>query len=162
MKNGEYAKIVSRNLRLLMYQTGVTQAKLSRDLKIPKTTISGWLNSNRNPRMDNIDALCHYFNVTRTDLMDDKHGYYDQEGYHYKRAPLDDVGYAYDFVDLVSVKAHVLHAGKAHEVGGYHIAGLKVYEVYPYGVRQRVVGQAVKKVSVVAPADLELLHCIFP
>lgn len=78
MKNGEYAKIVSRNLRLLMYQTGVTQAKLSRDLKIPKTTISGWLNSNRNPRMENIDALCHYFNVTRTDLMDDKHGYYEK------------------------------------------------------------------------------------
>lgn len=76
MDNKEYAKIVARNLRFLMYQNTVTQADLSRDLKIPKTTISGWLNGNRTPRMKYIDMLCNYFNVTRTDIMDDKNGYY--------------------------------------------------------------------------------------
>lgn len=78
MDNREYAKIVSRNLRLLMYQTGVTQAKLSRDLDIPKTTISGWLNGNRTPRMKYIDVICDYFKVSRSDIMDDRSGYYEK------------------------------------------------------------------------------------
>ena len=75
MNNKEYAKIVSKNLKRLLYDNGKSQTALSRDLNIPKTTISGWLNGNRTPRMKYIDMLCDYFSVTRTDIMDDQRGY---------------------------------------------------------------------------------------
>ena len=78
MKNDEYAKIVSRNLRRLLYDCGRTQSDIARDLKIAKTTVNGWLNSNRIPRMDTVDKLAHYFNVTRSDILDDKNGYYEK------------------------------------------------------------------------------------
>lgn len=78
MSNEEYAKIVSKNLKRILYDCGRTQADLARDLKIAKTTISGWMNGNRTPRMETVDRLAHYFNVSRADILDDKNGYYEK------------------------------------------------------------------------------------
>ena len=75
-KDIEYAKIISKNLRRIMADADRKPAQVSRDLKIPKTTISGWLNGNRVPRMKYVDLLCHYFNVSRADIVDDENGYY--------------------------------------------------------------------------------------
>ena len=72
MSEQEFAKILSRNLRLLMYQKGITQAQMSRELEIGKTTLSSWMNGQRMPRMDKIDLLCRYLNCMRSDLMDEK------------------------------------------------------------------------------------------
>lgn len=72
MSEQEFAKILSRNLRLLMYQKGITQAQMSRELGIGKTTLSTWMNGQRMPRMDKIDLLCRYLNCMRSDLMDEK------------------------------------------------------------------------------------------
>ena len=72
MSEQEFAKILSRNLRLLMYQKGITQAQMSRELEIGKTTLSSWMNGQRMPRMDKIDMLCRYLNCMRSDLMDEK------------------------------------------------------------------------------------------
>lgn len=72
MSEQEFARILSRNLRLLMYQKGITQAQMSRELGIGKTTLSSWMNGQRMPRMDKIDMLCRYLNCMRSDLMDEK------------------------------------------------------------------------------------------
>lgn len=68
--NQEFAKIFSQNLRAIMYSREITQAQMSSELKIAKTTISGWMNGKRVPKMDKIDMLCTYLNCTRTDLME--------------------------------------------------------------------------------------------
>lgn len=68
--NQEFAKIFSQNLRAIMYNREITQAQMSSELKIAKTTISGWMNGKRVPKMDKIDMLCTYLNCTRTDLME--------------------------------------------------------------------------------------------
>ena len=72
MSEHEYAKIIAKNLRNIMFDAQKTQADLSRDLKISKATISSWMNGTRIPRMDKIDLLCHYFNVTRQEIMEDE------------------------------------------------------------------------------------------
>lgn len=72
MSEQEFAKILSRNLRLLMYQKGITQAQMSRELGIGKSTLSTWMSGQRMPRMDKIDILCRYLNCMRSDLMDEK------------------------------------------------------------------------------------------
>lgn len=71
MSEKEYARIISKNLRNIAYEAGKTQADISKDLKISKATISSWMNGTRVPRMDKIDLLCHYFNVSRADIMEE-------------------------------------------------------------------------------------------
>ena len=71
MDNKEYGMIIAKNLRRIMYDAGKTQAEVARDLKISKATLSSWMNGKRIPRMPNIDMLCHYFNVNRTDIMEE-------------------------------------------------------------------------------------------
>lgn len=70
MSEQEYAKIISKNLRRIMYEHNKTQADVSKDLKISKATLSSWMNGTRIPRMPNIDILCHYFNVPRSAIME--------------------------------------------------------------------------------------------
>ena len=66
----DYGKIVSKNLKRIAYEKGKTQAEMSRDLDIPKTTISSWMNGVRIPKMQTIDMFCEYFGVRRSDIMD--------------------------------------------------------------------------------------------
>jgi len=66
----EYAKIIAKNLRDIMYKKEKTQADVARDLKINKSTLSSWMNGARTPKMANIDMLCDYFNVPRSALME--------------------------------------------------------------------------------------------
>ena len=70
INNKEYAKIVGRNLRRIMYDREVSQAQLANDLKLTKSTVSSWMNGYRTPRMDKIDMLCNYLHCKRSDLME--------------------------------------------------------------------------------------------
>lgn len=67
----EYAKITGKNLKRLVYEAGKTQSDVARDIGVPKTTVSGWMNGKRTPRMKYIDALCEYLHCTRDDIMED-------------------------------------------------------------------------------------------
>ena len=58
-----------KNLSDIMYEKHISQAKMANELKIPKTTISGWLNDKRIPRAATMEMLCKYLNCTRTDLF---------------------------------------------------------------------------------------------
>lgn len=70
MDSKDYGQIIGKNLKRLAYESGKTQADISRDLKISKTTLSSWMSGYRVPRMSKIDLLCHYFNCTREDIME--------------------------------------------------------------------------------------------
>lgn len=77
MSEKEYAKIIAKNLRNIAFNAGKSQADIAKDLRISKATISSWMNGTRIPRMDKIDLLCHYFNCTRVDIMEEhSDGYY--------------------------------------------------------------------------------------
>lgn len=82
MSDREFAKIFSKNLRRIAYNAGKTQADISRELKINKATVSSWMNGTRVPRMESIDLLCHYFNVKRSDLMEEHNEDEEKEQYY--------------------------------------------------------------------------------
>ena len=71
MSTQEYARIIAKNLRRIASDANKTQADISRDLHINKATVSSWINGTRVPRMDKVDMLAHYFNVTRADIMEE-------------------------------------------------------------------------------------------
>lgn len=71
MSTQEYGKIISRNLRRIASDANKSQADIARDLRINKATVSSWMNGTRVPRMDKVDMLASYFNVTRAEIMEE-------------------------------------------------------------------------------------------
>lgn len=71
MTEQAYAKLVAKNLRNIAIANEKTQADIARDLKLSKATVSSWMNGTRLPRMDKVDLLCHYFNCSRADIMEE-------------------------------------------------------------------------------------------
>lgn len=82
MSTREFARIVSRNIRRIASDQNRTQADIARDLHLNKATISSWMNGTRVPKMENIDMLCHYFNVSRADIMEEDVGNIQQQSYY--------------------------------------------------------------------------------
>lgn len=65
------SKLFSKNLRRIMNERDLSAAELSRALGIGKSTISNWMNAQRIPRDDALDALCSYLRITKSDLFDE-------------------------------------------------------------------------------------------
>lgn len=55
-----------------MKENNVDRRKLSKDLNIKYTTLSDWINAKTYPRIDKIEMLANYFNVNKSDLVEDK------------------------------------------------------------------------------------------
>ena len=67
-----FNEIFGKNLKRIMYDRNITQAQMSKELNIPKTTISSWMNGKRAPKMDMFDKICSYLNCRRSDLMEEQ------------------------------------------------------------------------------------------
>ena len=49
-----------------------TQTDLINDLGFNKSAVSTWCNGTRLPRMDKVEKLARYFNISRSDLIEEK------------------------------------------------------------------------------------------
>ncbi len=65
-------EIFTDNITRYMKLKDKTVSDLSRDLKISYSTINDWVNGVNYPRADKIQLLADYFNITPTDLTEDK------------------------------------------------------------------------------------------
>lgn len=72
MSEDYYKKIFSKNLKKYMDLHGKTQTDLINDLGFNKSAVSTWCNGARLPRMDKVDLLAKYFNINRSDLIEEK------------------------------------------------------------------------------------------
>ena len=62
----------SINLKRLMEQNGVSRQDLSKVLGVSYFTISDWVNGKKYPRMDKVEMLAKYFNILKSDLIEEK------------------------------------------------------------------------------------------
>lgn len=79
MSEETYQKIFSKNLNYYMELNGKNQTDLINDLGFNKSAVSTWCNGTRLPRMDKVEILARYFNINRSDLIEEKEsetGYY--------------------------------------------------------------------------------------
>ncbi|MEX5914546.1 LexA family transcriptional regulator [Staphylococcus ureilyticus] len=65
-------QVMAKNISRLMKENNIDRKKLSDDLKVKYTTLSDWINAKTYPRIDKIELLADYFNVTKADLVEDK------------------------------------------------------------------------------------------
>lgn len=72
MSDDQYRKVFSENLRYYMMLNGKNQIDLINDLGFNKSAVSTWCNGTRLPRMDKVDALARYFNIKRSDLIEER------------------------------------------------------------------------------------------
>lgn len=59
----------SELLQNLLDEYSITQAILSKNTGIPKTTISGWMNADRLPDYNSIRMLCKYFDISADEIL---------------------------------------------------------------------------------------------
>lgn len=64
-------KIFPKALKYYMNANGKKQQDLIIDLKLSSATVSQWVNGKSFPRMDRIEILASYFNITTTELLSD-------------------------------------------------------------------------------------------
>lgn len=67
-----YAAIFSENLKRLIEEHEKTQADIVKDLGFSQSTVSDWINGKKIPRMTKLDALCNYFGVRRSSLLEEE------------------------------------------------------------------------------------------
>lgn len=72
MPEESYKMIFSKNLNHYMKVNDKTQSDLVNDLNFNKSAVSTWCNGTRLPRMDKVEILAQYFNINRSDLIEEK------------------------------------------------------------------------------------------
>ncbi|UJS28452.1 LexA family transcriptional regulator [Macrococcoides canis] len=65
-------EVMAKNISRLMKEKGVDRTKLSNDLKVKYTTLSDWINAKTYPRIDKIELMANYFDVSKSELVEDK------------------------------------------------------------------------------------------
>ena len=61
--------VFKRNLNALFIEKGSTQKELADFIGVHPSTINEWIKGRKVPRMDKIDKICTFFNVSREKLL---------------------------------------------------------------------------------------------
>lgn len=72
MSEKEINTVIAKNLNYFLNKTGKTQIDLSLFMDVSQATVSNWCKGLKMPRMDKIDKICLFFNINRSDLMEDR------------------------------------------------------------------------------------------
>lgn len=67
----ELKKIMAKNIQKYLDRKGISQTDMAKDLGFPEMTVSNWLNAKTYPRPDKIQMMADYFNVRRSDLIEE-------------------------------------------------------------------------------------------
>lgn len=71
-------EIFAKNLNYYMKINKKNRTDVCRDLDIPYSTFTDWCNANIYPRIDKIEMLANYFDIKKSDLVEDKDKLYEQ------------------------------------------------------------------------------------
>ena len=66
-------EIFAKNLKYYMEYYDKDRNTICDDLNIPYTTFTDWYNAVTYPRIDKIELLANYFNVKKSDLIENKY-----------------------------------------------------------------------------------------
>ena len=72
MSEQEFNILFAKNLNYYLRVNGITQLDLANRLGVSTSAVSAWCRGAKTPRMDKVDAMCKYFRIKRSDLMEEK------------------------------------------------------------------------------------------
>jgi repressor LexA len=76
MSNLGNKEIFARNLKHYMTINNKGRNEICESLKIPYTTFTDWEKGNVYPRIDKIELLSNYFEIQKSDLIEEKYDIY--------------------------------------------------------------------------------------
>lgn len=65
-------EVFSKNLKYYMEKHNKTRNDIAKITNVPYSTVSSWCNALYYPRIDKIEMLANYFNILKSDLVEDK------------------------------------------------------------------------------------------
>ena len=63
--------VLAKNLKKYIAKSGKDRSTIAEDLGFPYSTVTDWINGKKYPRINNIEKLATYFNVSKSDLIED-------------------------------------------------------------------------------------------
>ena len=69
--NSGNKEIFARNLRKQILRSGKHRKQIAEDLNCSYSTLTEWINGKKYPRIDRIEILAEYFNISKSDLIED-------------------------------------------------------------------------------------------
>ena len=63
--------VLAKNLKKYILKSGKDRSTVAEDLDLSYSTLTDWINGKKYPRIDNIEKLAIYFNVSKSDLIED-------------------------------------------------------------------------------------------
>lgn len=62
---------LAKNLKMYIAKSGKDRSTIAEDLGFPYSTMTDWVNGKKYPRINNIEKLAAYFNVSKSELIED-------------------------------------------------------------------------------------------
>ena len=72
MSEEKIREIFAKNLNRYLEANGKQPADIVRDLGVPFSTVSNWINGLKLPRMGKVEMLANYFGIEKSDLLEEK------------------------------------------------------------------------------------------
>ena len=64
-------EIFAKNLRMFIQSSGNDRKEIAKALGVPYSTLTDWANARKYPRINSIEKMAQYFNVSKSDLIED-------------------------------------------------------------------------------------------
>lgn len=71
MSNLGNKNIFAKNLKYYIKKSGKDRNEICKDLNLKYSTFSEWVNANKYPRIDKIELIANYFNIQKSDLIEE-------------------------------------------------------------------------------------------
>lgn len=65
-------EVMAKNIRYYMEKKGLNAKDFSIEMNFKYSTVLDWLNAKTYPRIDKIEMMANYFNIEKSDLVEDK------------------------------------------------------------------------------------------
>ena len=65
-------EILSKNLKYFIDKSGKDRRQLAETWGVPYSTLTGWINAQKYPRIDKIEIMADYFGILKSDLIEEK------------------------------------------------------------------------------------------
>ena len=64
-------EVLARNLKKYIAKSGKDRSDIAREVGLPYSTVTDWVNGKKYPRISNIEKLATYFGVSKSELIED-------------------------------------------------------------------------------------------
>ena len=65
-------EILSKNLKYYIEKSGKDRRQLAEIWGVPYSTLTGWVNAQKYPRIDKIEIMADYFGILKSDLIEER------------------------------------------------------------------------------------------